>query len=215
MHSVYNIRNISKEKLEELATYCMAKFWNIDTFIDQEAVFQKRTKKKKAIMDFVLERTVDIEFMINNGNTLQNSNFTKHIKTFVEAYVDSRVESYTKEIKLNAVLEMKRFLKILGSQKIQCNLSIDNINVIFIFKTTGKDVEYIQAICERQDDATINFNVNLDWLSEPELGNWVEKFSFLVSDNLNRKRLWNTIKLFTAVGTEFFAWKISEIKSKI
>ena len=215
MHSVYKTKNISKEKLEELATYCMAKFWNIDTFIDQEMVFQKRTKKKKALMDFILERIIDLEFMTNNGNTLQKSNFTKHIKTFIEAYVDSRVESYTRKVKLNDILEMRRFLKILGSQKIQCNLGIDSINASFVFKTTEKDVEYIQATYERKDDATINLNVNLEWLSKPELGNWVERFSFLVSDNMNRKRLWNTIKLFTAVGTEVLAWKLSEIKSRM
>lgn len=212
MHSVFKNKNMSKEELEELATYCMAKFWNIDTFIDQEAVFQKRTKKKKAIIDFVLERKTDVEFMKNNGNTLQNSNFTKHIKTFIDAYVDSRVESYTKEVKLNDVLEMKRFLNILGPQKIQCNLSIENINASFVFKTNEKDVEYIQATHERQDDATIDLNVNLEWLSKPELIHSTEKFSFLVSNNLNRKRLWNTIKLFTAVGMEVLAWKLSEIK---
>ena len=153
--------------------------------------------------------------MINNGNTLQNSHFTKHIKTFIEAYVDSRVESYTRKVKLNDILKMKRFLKILGSQKIQCNLSIDNINASFVFKTTEKDVEYIQATYERQDDTTINLNVNLEWLSKPEFAYWAERFIFLVSDNLNRKRLWNTIKLFTAVGTEVLTWKLSEIKSRI
>lgn len=30
MHSVYRTEHLSKEKIEELATYCMAKFWNID-----------------------------------------------------------------------------------------------------------------------------------------------------------------------------------------
>ena len=59
MHSVYTTKHLSKETIEELATYCMAKFWNIDTFIDQETVFQKRTKKKKALMDFVLDRASD------------------------------------------------------------------------------------------------------------------------------------------------------------
>ena len=62
MHSVYKTKHLSKEKIEELATYCMAKFWNIDTFIDREKIFQKRTKKKKPLINFILDRMTDIRF---------------------------------------------------------------------------------------------------------------------------------------------------------
>jgi len=46
MHSVLKTKHLSKERLEELATYCMAKFWNIDTFIDQEKINQQKTNTK-------------------------------------------------------------------------------------------------------------------------------------------------------------------------
>ena len=205
MHSVYRTKHLSKEMLEELATYCMAKFWNLDTFIDQEMVSQKRTMRKKTIVDFTRERTLNLSFMTNNGNELQKDNFGQHIKTFLEAYVDPRVETYTRTVGVHEVLEMTRFLRILGSQKIQCTLSLDDVTVSFVFKTTSKTVEYIRVIRGRQDGSTINLDVDLKWLAEQHYSNLLKTPAFLLSHNLSIKKLWNTFKLFVAIGTEVLA----------
>jgi len=205
MHSVYRTKHLSKEMIEEMATYCMAKFWNLDTFIDQEMVSQKRTMRKKTIVDFTRERTLNLGFMANNGNELQKDNFGQHIKTFLEAYVDPRVEAYTKTVGAHEVLEMTRFLRILGSQKIQCTLSLDDATVSFVFKTTSKTVEYIRVIRGRQDCSTINLDVDLKWLAEPHHSNLLKTPAFLFSHNLSIKKLWNTFKLFVAIGTEVLA----------
>jgi hypothetical protein len=205
MHSVYKTKQLSKENIEELATYCMAKFWNLDTLIDQEIVTQKRTMRKKTITDFIRERTLNVGFLANNGNELQKDNFGQHIKTFLEAYVDPRVETYTKTVGAHKVLEMTRFLQILGSQKIQCTLSLDDATVSFVFKTTSKTVEYIRVIRGRQEDSTINLDVDLKWLAEPRLSNLLKTPAFLFSNNLSIKKLWNTFKLFVATGTEVLA----------
>ena len=205
MHSVYRTKHLSKEMIEEMATYCMAKFWNLDTFIDQEMVSQKRTMRKKSIVDFTRERTLNLGFMANNGNELQKDNFGQHIKTFLEAYVDPRVEAYTKTVGAHEVLEMTRFLRILGSQKIQCTLSLDDATVSFVFKTTSKTVEYIRVIRGRQDCSTINLDVDLKWLAEPHHSNLLKTPAFLFSHNLSIKKLWNTFKLFVAIGTEVLA----------
>jgi hypothetical protein len=47
MHSVYTTKYMSKEKIEEMATYCMAKFWNLDTFFDHEKLSKQKTNKKR------------------------------------------------------------------------------------------------------------------------------------------------------------------------
>jgi len=205
MHSVYKTKHLSKENIEEMATYCMAKFWNLDTLIDQEIVTQKRTRRKKTIADFIRERTLNVGFLANNGNELQKDNFGQHIKTFLEAYVDPRVENYTRTVGAHKVLEMTRFLRILGAQKIQCTLSLDDATVSFVFKTTRKTVEYIRIIRGRQDGSTINLDVDLKWLAEPHLSNLLKTPAFLFSHNLSIKKLWNTFKLFVAIGTEVLA----------
>jgi hypothetical protein len=208
MHSVYKTRHLSKENIEEMATYCMAKFWNMDTFIDQEMVFQKRTRRKKALVDFIRERTFNVGFLTNNGNELQKDNFGQHIKAFLEAWVDPHVEAYTREVGVHEALEMTRFLRILGPQKVQCSLSLDDATVSFVFKTTKKTVEYIRVIRGRQDDSTMNLEVDLKWLSEPDNSNLIERLAFLFSHNLSIKRLWNTFRLLVAIGTEILAWNL-------
>jgi len=202
MHSVYKTKHLSKETIEDLATYCMAKFWNVDTFIDHEMVSQKRTKRKKTIVDFTRERILNLGFMANNGNELQKDKFGQHIKTFLEAYVDPRVEAYTRKTGVHEVLEMTRFLRILGPQNIQGTLSLDDAMVSFVFKTTGKTVEYVRVIRGRQDDSTINLDVNLKWLAEPNHLNLLKTPAFMFSHNLSVKKLRNTVKLFVAMGTE-------------
>jgi len=208
MHSVYRTKHLSKENIEELATYCMAKFWNMDTFIDQEMVFQKRTRRKKGLADFIRERTFNVGFLTNNGNELQKDNFAQHIKAFLEAWADPHVETYTRKVGVHKALEMTRFLRILGPQKVQCSLSLDDATVSFVFKTTKKTVEYIRVIRGRQDHSTINLEVDLKWLSEPDHSNLIERLAFLFSRNLSIKRLWNTSRLLVAIGTEILAWNL-------
>ena len=205
MHSVCTAKHLTKEKIEEMATYCMAKFWNMDTFIDHEKISQTRTKQKKVIVDFIKERIMNLGFMADNGTELQKDNFEKHIKIFLEAYIDPRVEAYTRAVGVHEVLELTRFLKILGPQKIQCTLRIDNTTASFIFKTTKTKVEYIRVIRGRQVDSTINFDVDLKWLSEPDNSPILERFILVFSRNLTTKKLWNTFKLFAAVGTDALA----------
>ncbi|MCW4018965.1 MAG: B12-binding domain-containing radical SAM protein [Candidatus Bathyarchaeota archaeon] len=214
MHSVYTTKYLTKEKIEEMATYCMAKFWNMDTFIDHEKISQTRTKQKKPIVDFVNERITNLGFMTNNGTELQKDNFEKHIKIFLEAYIDTRVEAYTRKVGVHEVLEMTQFLKILGPQKIQCTLSLDDTHASFIFKTTKTTVEYIRIIRGRQTDATITLHVDLKWLSEPNNSRIIERVALVFSRNLTIKKLWNTFRLFAAVGTSALAWNLQKLKSR-
>jgi radical SAM superfamily enzyme YgiQ (UPF0313 family) len=205
MHSVFKANHLSKETIEELATYCMAKFWNIDTFIDHELVYQKRTLRKKPIVDFIQERALNLGFMANNGNDLQKGNFDQHVKTFLEAYVDPRVEAYTRTVDVHEVLEITKFLRILGPQKIQCTLNLDNAAVSFVFKTTNDSVKYIRVTHGRADDATINLDVDLNWLTNPSHSNLLKTPAYLFKNNLSLTKLWNTFRLFVAAGTELLS----------
>ncbi len=214
MHSVFKTNHLTKRRIEELATYCMAKFWNIDTFIDHEMVVQKRTLKKKPVVDFVQERTLNLGFMANNGNELQKGNFNQHIKTFLEAYVDPRVETYTRIVGVHEALEISKFLHILGSQKIQCTLNLDDTTVSFLFETTSKSVEYIRISYGRVHDSTVNLDVDLNWLAKPSVSNLAKTPAYLFKNNLTVKKLWNTFRLFVAVGAEVLAANLPSTATK-
>ena len=210
MHSVYKANHLSKEKIEELATYCMAKFWNIDTFIDRERVFQRRTKKKMPLAHFIAERITDMSFLGNAGKSLKKGEFGEYMKIFLEAYPDPRVEEYTRKVGVHNVLEMARFLSILGPQTIQCTLNTsDSAAVSLVVETTGSTVEYIRVIRGRQDHSTIQFDVDAEWINN---GGQVSKREIVrqyFSRNGHSGRLWNTFRLLAAVGTEYLISKLS------
>jgi len=212
MHSVYKMNHLSKDKIEELATYCMAKFWNIDTFIDREMVFQRRTQRKKPLIDFIKERAVEARFLGNAGKGLKKDDFGKHVRIFLEACPDRRVEKYTREVGVHNVVEMSRFLRILGPQTIQCTLKFDDeLAISFVIKTTRDEVQYIRVINGREDHSTIDFTLYLKWINGGETSNW-KMLRRLVANNWTIEQLWNTFKLFSAAGTEILMWKLSPTK---
>jgi radical SAM superfamily enzyme YgiQ (UPF0313 family) len=214
MHSVYTTKFLSKEKIEEMATFCMAKFWNIDTFLDHEKVDQVHTKQKKSIMNFAQERIINLGFMSNNGTVLQKDNFERHIATFLEAYIDPRVEEYTRTVGVHEVLEMRRFLKILGPQTIQATLKLDDTVASFVFKTSKDKVDYIRVIKGRETDSTITLEVDLKWLSEPEKTHILKRAAITFSHNMTPKKLWNTFRLFIAIAADAIDWGIQKITTK-
>jgi len=85
MHSVYTTKYLTKEKIEEMATYCMAKFWNVDTFLITKKSL-KHELNKRINSRFVNERITNLGFMTNNGTELQKDNFEKHIKYFLSLH---------------------------------------------------------------------------------------------------------------------------------
>jgi radical SAM superfamily enzyme YgiQ (UPF0313 family) len=214
MHNVFKANHLSKKRIEELATYCMAKFWNIDTFLDHEMVYQKRTLKKKPAVDFVQERVLNLGFMANNGTELQKDNFDQHIKTFLEAYVDPRVETYTRSVGVHDAIELSKFLRVLGPQKIQATLNLDDTAVSFVFDTASDRVNYIQVTHGRVGDSTVHLEVDLNWLAKPSVANLIKTPAYLFKNNVGPKKFWNTFRLIVAVGTEVVASNLSKQKTK-
>jgi len=106
---------------------------------------------------------------------------------------------------VHEVLEITKLLRILGPQKIQCTLSLDDATVSFVFETTSKSVKYIRVTQGRVDDSTINLDVDLNWLSKPAHVNLLKTPAYLFKNNLSVKKLWSTFRLFVAVGTEILA----------
>jgi radical SAM superfamily enzyme YgiQ (UPF0313 family) len=214
MHSVYTTKHLSKEKIEDLATYCMGRFWNIDTFLDRERVFQRRTKRKTALMDFIIERAIDARFMGTSGSSLKKDEFSRHVRIFLEAYLDPRVEAYTRKVGVHNVLEMSRFLRILGPQTIQCTLNFDrDAAVSFVFKNTKKTVDYIRIIRGKQQYSTIDFDFDLKMFDDPSQKSKRKILKRLMFNNWTVERLCSIFRLSAALGTEFLAWKLSKFKT--
>ena len=212
MHSVYRTRNLSKEKIEELATFCMAKFWTLDTFLDRARVFQKRTMEKTQLINFILERANEAGFLLNAGGEVKKESFGKYVKIFLQAYADPSVETYTKKVGVHNILEISRFLHMLGPQKIQCTLRWDDETTSFVFKTTRKTVEYIKVIDGRDNNSTIDFDFNLREIvgnNQVTSAGVVGKLWKAFRDKGKVRGQWNLLRLLLAVGAETLSWKLT------
>ncbi len=157
MHSVFKVKHLSSERIEELASICMAKFWTIDRFIEKERMGVIKNKTKKPLMKFITDRMHNLEFSVDAGLQLQEGNFSQHAKEFLDASPDPEIMEYTKKVGMHNVVEMSRFLNLLGEQKIQISLRNDGTPpTSWIFKTTKDTVEYIQVIRGTQDASGVD-----------------------------------------------------------
>jgi len=208
MHSVFKTKYLSSERIEELSSICMAKFWTIDTFIEKERVGILKSKTKKPLMKFIADRMHDLEFSVDAGLQIQEDNFCQHAREFLDASPDPEIKKYTKKVGMHNVIEMSRFLNLLGEQKIQISIKNDGMPpTSWIFKTTKDTVEYIQVIRGKLDDSSINFDINLrDFRLDGQRSfSKIDKLRIvakLLASNKGIKRKTNMIRLIAASGVD-------------
>jgi len=163
MHSTFKSEHISSERIEELASICMAKFWTADTFIEKERMHMIRHASKRSLAEFIYGRFHDLSFTAETGSQLQNKNMSKHVLAVVEASADPCVEVYTRRVGVQDVIDMALFLRLLGDQTVQLTVSNNGTPVTsWILKTARGGVEYIQAVPGKSDLNTINLDVDLN-----------------------------------------------------
>jgi len=211
MHSVFRLSCISRKRLEELETYCMARFWTLNTLLDRAKILQKRLGKKISLKDFVEDIIAKVTFGRDAGCDLRKGEFEYHLKAVLEAIVDAESEEKERKVNMHDVIEMSRFLGILGSQKIQGTFIYkEQPHVSYIIKTKSSsscNVEYIKTISGKQDDATISVNIDLndvinsvnDDLSFNPIGSLI----FLVRSARSLKGVWNVFRLCAAISIDF------------
>lgn len=229
MHSVYKLEHIPSERIEELASICMAKFWTADTFFERERLRiikennmwsmdaeipikegdKQFMDKRLSIMEFVIERIDDMKFSLAAGTQLQGENFNKHMQQFFEVSPDPSVKRYTEKVGIHNIIEMSRFLNLLGPQTIQITMRSDgNPLVSWVIKTTKNTVDYIQAIPGKIDGATIDFDVELNDLKingqqRSSKINKIRIVAKLLASNKGIKKQLGLCRLITAAGIEF------------
>jgi len=162
MHSVFKLNPLNGKRLEELESYCMARFWTLNTFLDRARVLQRNSGDKISLKDFIDEIIAKLKFIRNAGYDLRKGELEDHIKAVLGAIVDAETEEKERKICMHDVIEMSRFLKILGPQTIQITLRYGSQVVSYVIKTTNRSVDYIKTISGKQDNATIDINIDLD-----------------------------------------------------
>ena len=210
MHSVFRLDGLSGKRLEELETYCMARFWTLNTMVDNLKVLQKRSGKRVSLIDFIKDIMAKVEFGKDAGGDLRKEEFDGHLKTVLEAMVDAEANEEQRRIDIGSVVEISRFLNFLGTQKMQFTLNYKELTPIsYIVKTTKSSkstVKYIKMISGKEDDATISVDIDLNELMNSvndDLSlNPMRTFVFLLESVGSIKGLWNMLRLCTASAIE-------------
>ncbi|MEA2055534.1 MAG: radical SAM protein [Candidatus Thermoplasmatota archaeon] len=209
MHSVFKAEHLSSERIEELASICMAKFWTLDAMLEKERVCMMKRESKLSLMNFVIDRLHDLEFSVNAGSQLQEGNLSKHAQEFLDASPDPNIKKYTETVGMHNIIEMSRFLKLLGDQTIQITVRNNGIApTSWVLKTTKNSVEHIQVICGKIDESTINFDVNLeDFRLDEQQGlsraDNIQIILKLLASNKGIRKQHNMLRLLAASGVEF------------
>jgi len=205
MHSVFKLNPLSAKRLEELETYCMARFWTLNTLLDRAKVLEKRTGKKTPLKDFIYDIIAKAKFARNAGYDLSDGEIKEHIKVVLDAIIDDEMEENERRISMHDVIEMSKFLKILGPQVIQITLRYDGQSVSYIIKTTSKSVEYVKTISGKKEDTTIDIDIDLDETLYSFDGysplNPIN-YIFLLKQTRNIKGILNVLRLAIALTTD-------------
>jgi len=208
MHSIFKSEHISSERIEELASICMARFWTVDTFLEKERMHTIRHASKRSLAKFIAERIHELSFSVDMGAQLQKKNLGRHVLAVIEASADPGVECYTREVGVHRLIDMSLFLRLLGDQTVQLTVMSNGVAVTsWIMKTTRDGVDYVQVIPGKSDLNTINLDVDLDHF---EFGgvhglNIIDRIRILgmmLASNRGVKKQPNMMRLLMAGGIE-------------
>lgn len=205
MHSVFKLKHLSRERLEELATYCHARFWTLDTLIEQ-AGFSLKSGRKASLEDFIWGILNAVRFGWNTTMDLQTENLLAHWRVAAEAGADPCVEEYTRQIGVHNIIEFPPFFfKVLGEQTIQFTITSEGVPITsYIIKTTAGTVEYVKAVSGLLEDATINLDIDLNDL-DLSMGNTSnrELLKNCIRATISLRgmdEIWHRTRLVAAIG---------------
>lgn len=219
MHSVFKHEHVPKERLEELASICMARYWTVDTFLEKERMRVIRYGSKRSLAEFIDEKVQELGFSLDMGTQLQGRALEGHVESMLAASADPSVERYTEDVQLHDLIEMTMFLRLLGHQDIQLTARRrDAGSTSWIMEAAPGGVERIRAIPGRSDLSTIDLEVDLEDLKiargeDLDLIDKIRIVKKIMAPNRGLERRWNLTRLLTAIAFEGFGYLSSNMLS--
>ncbi|MBU6998028.1 MAG: radical SAM protein [Theionarchaea archaeon] len=162
MHSVFRSTPLTARELERMQSYCTARFWTLNTFLDRASILNKRADEKMSLVQFVHDVVSKAKFARDVGYDLRAHGMKDHMEVFLNALTDAELEENERNMRIHDIIEMSTFLRILGPQLIQLSLMFDGQVVSYVVRTTDRSVEYVRIIRGKEDGSSIGMNFNLD-----------------------------------------------------
>lgn len=204
MHSVFNCKYIPDKYVEKLASRCMSKFWTIDKLLDIENLERMRIGKKKSLSGFGRHVKHLLEIGQNALMQLQNDKFISHIFEFVKEAPDDSMEEKTRRLKIHEIIDMNKFLRILGDQTIEITLDHKTQPLTsWVLELKNKTVDCVKVIKGEVDGATMHFRFDIASYEHNPKPAWGQKILLLwkfLNSNKGLSRRINLVKLLLAMA---------------
>ncbi len=164
MHSVFKHETISGDRLEQLLTYSLGRFYAPDIFVDDIISAQHRNEEgRKASLSGIAKYMGDrFEFILNAGPQYRPEDGRDYAEIFLGAQINPWTRKRTQLIGIHNMTHLGPFLRAFGEQKVQ--ISVSNGGEPFIhyaLKTTKDTVEYLDVCGKEHEDATLTIQLDL------------------------------------------------------
>lgn len=204
MHSVFHSEHLPKKRVEKLFSRCMAKFWTIDQLLDIENLEWKRTGRRKSLCEFGKYMKSLMQVGEYGLEQLHEISFFTHILEFVEEAQDDAQEEGLRNLRIDEILKMDRFLRILGDQTIEVTFCYRSRPMTsWIFKIVNHEVRHIKVIKGEGGGATMHFRLDLSYVEKnpnPSFFQTVMLLCRLLNSNRGFSRRMNLMRLLAAVA---------------
>ena len=193
--------HMTSAKVTELCVRCNAK-WFDDLLLQQEyTTWAANGRKKKKLFDYAGKFRILAGFFATLGSTASDMYADIDPCNFVRDLPNAQLRRFTEQKGMHEYIEMGRFLKILGRQKIQVSVEAGSNGgtvVSWVVKTKPREVEYVDAIRGRADTATIAINLSMaDGSLTP-----AAIVRRILKDNPDLRSRINLARLVAAAGSE-------------
>jgi radical SAM superfamily enzyme YgiQ (UPF0313 family) len=204
MHSVFHNSSLPDRRVEHLATRCMSRFWTADQLLDIEYLDKIRKGRKKSISQFGRHVRELIDMGQNALVQLQEGDSLSHILEFLRDAPDPSTEEKTRALKIHELIEMDRFLRILGDQVIEITFDYKGQALTsWILELKNRAVDCIKVISGAQDGATVHFRLDLAFLERHPRPSWGQRILLagkLLRSNRGLARRVNLARLILAAA---------------
>jgi anaerobic magnesium-protoporphyrin IX monomethyl ester cyclase len=130
-HNIFRHPFLSPVEIEDTRNWSMAKFWNLDTIIeqirlDEVRVGKFRIKYKVNLGEFIAMIIKKLNFAIEagsdlaeKGNSSPEINYYKSLRSFFDAWVDPRIENYFQQNPMHETVDMRQLGKLFAGKSLQ------------------------------------------------------------------------------------------------
>ncbi len=210
MHGVFHIDGIKKGEMECLNAYCLGRFYTPDTIFDQLSVESRRIGKKIPLFDFLSSRINGLFYMTHGGLGLRKYQFNRDGYFFFLGYGEApNVRQRTHKMQIHNFIEMKRFLHLIGTQKIQLSIILNRRALMsVIIKTNRHALEWIDTMVGRIKDSTVNFKIKYEIFKANSLSATLRLIVGIVIKPLlsyRIKKVFNRLRVYLAIFMEVSA----------